>query len=121
MLGTETAGDFAGEEKLVKIALAEANRECLDRRAAELRHLGNDTARVHAAAQEGAQRYVGDQAATHRIAEERAELFDRVVLIETHFRRETYVPVRLDRRAAVLPHQAVAWLQLLDVPERCRG
>ena len=79
VIGAEFLRHLAGVRQLVEVALAEADRERLHRRRAQLGHLGDDRARIHAAAQKGAERDVGDQAAAHGIAEQVGEARQGIV------------------------------------------
>ena len=118
VLGAEALRHLAGIGQLVEVALAEANREGLHRRAAELGHLGHHRARIHAAAEERTQRHIGHQPSPHGVAEELTKACDGVLLGNAQLLGEAHVPVRLDRRASVLPHETMAGRQLLHVTER---
>ena len=121
VLGAKTLGNLARVAQLVEVALAETDGEGLDRAAAELGHLGHHGARIHAAAEEGAQRHVGDQPSPNRVAQQGSELFRGVLLGDALLFGEANVPVRLDRNVPVAPHQTMTGRQLLHVTERgCR-
>ena len=61
MLSPEMLGDLARVSQFVKVAFAEADRECFHRRRRQLGHLGHHGAGIHAAAEKCTEWHVGDQ------------------------------------------------------------
>src|SRR5438445_2309405 len=118
MVRTEPLCNLSCISQLVEITLTEADGKRLDSRGAELSHLGHHRARVHATAEERAERHVGDQPPSHCIFEETGELLDGLGFIEAALCREVHLPVRLHRDLAGLPYQAMAGRQLLQVAVR---
>ena len=80
MVGAVAGCDLAGKAELVEVGLVEADGEGADRRGRGLSHEGDDSARVHAAAQEGADGHVADHVALHGIRQLSPEPLDPLLL-----------------------------------------
>ena len=76
VLGSEVAGDFARELRLIELILAEADREGAHRLARAFLHQRDDQRRVDATGQESAQRHVREHLLLDDAAEQRLEAID---------------------------------------------
>ena len=121
VLGLEVTRDGARRGQLVVGVRVEADRERLDRPAAEPAHARDHRARVDAAAQERAHRNVGDHPVAHRLLDARAQLGRQILDLGGRARfvlgqvRELPVAVEVD--AAVAAQEEVRRRQLRDASE----
>ena len=114
VLRREGPRDLARVRELVVLRLGEPDGERLHRRTAEPRHRGDDGARVHAPAQEGAEGNVAHEVQADRLVDERGEPLGELRRARPAVRLEAHVPVALDARGGARPReQAMAGLELL--------
>ena len=114
-------GDEACVGALVEAALLEADRERVNRVRALLRRERGEHRRVDAAGEHDADRYVGEQVRTHRVAQPRAQLLDQLRLVvgaqllDGH-RAGTRVAVDV-HGSVLLPDEHVTGGKLADLAE----
>src|SRR5690349_8313261 len=99
------AGDAARVFELVERRLVEADRKRLDASAGGFRHQPDDEAGVDAAREERAKRDVADQMRADGVAQNRAQVANRVALGAGVAFVGGKLPVPLDVEPSVLPRE----------------
>src|SRR5262245_61707250 len=100
VLGREASGDDARVAKLAEVVFFEADRERFYRPRTVAAHEGHDRARVDAATEHRAERYVADHAEANGLVQPRAELVAELLFRGGHLRRVLQGPVLLGAQRA---------------------
>ena len=93
MIGRIAARDLLGIGALVEGWITEGDRTGIDRLIGQARHHGDHGARIDAARQKGAERHLGDQPNTHRLAQTLDDLGHRFADVLNAVRFERNVPI----------------------------